>query len=137
PAQCDLNLAATGCRFRRDLWRVARKQDEQAALGAGVLDRDPREPLDELVENDLARHRLRSLDHRPDIQLLDRRAHGSGGRCRDWRVAEMRMKLFELSRLAERTPAKIAAPPLPQIGMRNGLDTARRVEPSGHLMGEA
>jgi hypothetical protein len=49
------------------------------------------------------------------IQLLGGRANGNGGGCGGWCVAEMRMKLFELPDLAERAPAKIAAPRLPQI----------------------
>jgi len=96
-AQRDLNLAAAGRRFPPR--SVARRpgKDEQATLGAGMLDGDPQQRLDELTEDDLAGHRLRGLDHRPDIKLLGGRANGSGGRCRDWCVAEMRMKLFELA----------------------------------------
>src|ERR1700688_508703 len=106
-------MAAAGLRFRRDPWLVAREQDEQATPRAGMLDRDAQQRLDELTENDLAGHRLRGLEHGPDIQPLDGRANG--GRCGGWCVAEMRMKLFELPHLAERAPAKIAAPCLPQI----------------------
>src|SRR6202171_5218670 len=100
-----------------------------------MFDRDPQQRLDELTENDLAGHRLRGLEHGPDIQPLDGRANG--GRCGGWCVAEMRMKLFELPHLAERAPAKIAAPRLPQIRAGERLDAARRVEPRGHLMGQA
>src|SRR4030081_204096 len=100
-----------------------------------MLQRDPHERFDELAENDLARHRLRGLEHRPDIQLLSGRANGGGGRCRDWCVAEMRMKLFELPHLSERAPAKIAAPRLPQTGMGDCLDAACRIEARGRLMG--
>ena len=46
-----------------------------------MFDRDPQQRLDELTEDDLAGHRLRGLDHRPDIQLVDGRANGGGGRC--------------------------------------------------------
>ena len=102
-----------------------------------MFDRDPQQRLDELVEDDLARHRLRSLDHRPDIQLIEWRANGSGGRCRDWGIAEMRMKLFELPHLAERAPAQVTAPRLPQIRPGERIEAARRVEPRGHLMGQA
>src|SRR6202171_1222190 len=130
-------MAAAARRFRRDAWLVAWEQDEQATLGAGMFDRDPQERLDELPEDDLAGHRLRRLEHRPDIQLLDGRANGSGGRCRDWRIAEMRVKLFELPHLAERAPAKIAAPRLPQIRVGDRIEAARRAEPRGHLMGQA
>src|ERR1700716_2143065 len=103
-------MAAAARRFRRDAWLVAWEQDEQATLGAGMFDRDPQERLNELTEDDLAGHRLRGLEHRSDIQLLDGRANGSGGRSRDWRVAEMRMKLFELPHLTKRAPANIAVP---------------------------
>jgi hypothetical protein len=78
---------------------------------------DPHEPLDELVEDDLAGHRLRSLDQRPDIELFDGRADGDGGGSRDWRVAEMRMKVFELPHLSECAPAQITAPRFPQTSM--------------------
>jgi hypothetical protein len=79
PAQHDLNPATAGHRFRFDPWLVAREQDEQATLGAGMLDRDPQQCLDELIEDDLAGHRMRSLEHRPDIQLPDGRADGGDG----------------------------------------------------------
>src|SRR5437588_9521690 len=108
-------MTAAGRRFRRDPWLVAREQNEQATLGAGVLDRDPQERLDELTEDDLAGHRLGGLEHRPDIQPLDGRADGSGGRCRHWCVAEIRMKLFELPRLAIGPPTQIAVAGVLQI----------------------
>src|ERR1700733_1864849 len=102
-----------------------------------MLDRNPHEPLDELVEDDLARHRLRGFEHRPDIQLLDGRANGSGGRCRNWCVAEMRIKLFELPHLAERAPAQVTVPRVPEAGVGDRSDAARRIEPRGQLMGQA
>ena len=42
-----------------------------------MFDRDPQQRLDELTEDDLAGHRLRGLEHRPDIQLLDWRTNSS------------------------------------------------------------
>ena len=47
------------------------------------------------------------------------------------------MKLFELPHFAERAPAKIAAPRLPQIPVGDRIEAAPRVEPRGHLMGQA
>src|SRR5258708_34993358 len=129
-------MAAAGRRFRRDPWLVVGEEDKQAPAGAGMFDRDPQKRLDELIEDDLTGHRLRSLEHRPDIQPLGGRAKGSGGRCRDWGVAEMRMKLFELPHLAERAPAKIAAPRLPQTGVGDRIEAARREEPRGQLVGQ-
>src|SRR6202158_1594703 len=49
----------------------------------------------------------------------------------------MRMKLFELPHLAERAPAKIAAPRLPQIRVSDCLEAACRVEPRGYLISQA
>src|SRR6202045_5009744 len=100
-----------------------------------MFDCDPHQRLDELTQEDLAGYRLCGLEHRSDIQPLDGRANGSGGRCRDWRVAEMRMKLFELPHLAERAPARIAAPRFPQTGVSDRIEAARREEPRGYLMG--
>src|ERR1700722_13489671 len=104
PAQRNIDQAATGRRLRRDLRLFAGKQDQQATLGAGMLDRDPHEPLNELVEDDLARQRQCGLEYRRDIQLLDWPTKGSGRGSRGRRVAEMRMKLFELPGFAFRSP---------------------------------
>src|ERR1700687_3252122 len=98
--------------------------------------RDPQERFDELTKDDLAGHRLRGLEHRPDIQPLDGRANGSGGRCRDWCVAEMRMKFFELPHLAGRAPAKIAAPRLPQIRVGSRIEATRRIEAGSEFIGK-
>jgi hypothetical protein len=49
----------------------SREKNEQAPLGPRMLERDSHERFDELAELDLARHRLRSLDHCPDVQLLN------------------------------------------------------------------
>ena len=67
----DLDSAVAGGGFRRDPRLAAPQKDEQATLGARMLYRDPHEGLDELAEFDLARHRLRCLDHCPDVQLVD------------------------------------------------------------------
>src|SRR6267154_5251609 len=100
-----------------------------------MLDRDPQERLDELAEDDLAGHRLRSLDHRPDIQLLGGRADGSGRRCSDWCVAEMRMKLFELPHLAISSPTQIAVAGVLQIHTGNLLEATRRIEAGSQFIG--
>src|SRR3979411_1358415 len=93
-------------------------------LGARMLDRDPHKPLDELVEDDLARHRLRSLDHRSDIELLDGRVdHG----CRQRRrrsFARTRVAPIELLHLAERSPLCKATARILQMGACSGRGTA-------------
>ena len=47
------------------------------------------------------------------------------------------MKLFELPHLAERAPAKIAAPRLPQTGVGDRTEAARREKPRGQFVGHA
>src|SRR6266404_3529880 len=134
--QPDLNLAAAGRRFRRDPWLLAGKQDEQATLGPGMLDRDPQQRLDELAEFDLARHRLRGLEHCSDIQLFGGRANGNGGRCGDWCVAEMRMKLFELPHLSSGSPTEVAVASGPQAQLSEALQPSGRVAAGGELIRE-
>src|ERR1700733_6798908 len=99
-----------------------------------MFDGDPQERLDELSKDDLAGHRLRGLEHRPDIQPLDGRANGGGGRCRDCRVTEMWMKLFELPHLSIGSPTQIAVARVPQIGMRKLFEATRRVEARGQFV---
>jgi hypothetical protein len=47
------------------------------------------------------------------------------------------MKLFELPHLADRAPAQVTVPRVPQTGVGDRPDAARRVEPRGHLMSHA
>src|ERR1700744_4009795 len=102
--QLDLNLALAGRRFGRDPWLGAWKQNEQAALGAGVFERDPQKRLDELAKDDLAGHGLRGFDAALYIELRARRADG-GPETVPHRSNELRVKPIELAHLAVGTPA--------------------------------
>jgi len=62
--------------------------------------------FDEPAEDDLAGDRLRGLDHRGDVQLLDRGAEGGGGRRRGRFLAELQVRLLELAHLPIGTPAR-------------------------------
>src|SRR5258708_40078608 len=101
-----------------------------------MFDRDPQQLLDELAEFDLAGYRVRGLEHRPDIQLPDGRANGSGGRCMDWCVAELRMEPFELPHLAAGSPTQIAVVGVLQIHTGDLLEAARRVEAGSQFIGD-
>src|SRR5713101_4146406 len=101
-----------------------------------MFDPDPQERLDELTEDDLTGHRLRGLEHRPDIQLLDGRANGGCGRGRGWCVAEMRMELFELPYLAIGSPTQIAVAGVLQIHTGDLLEATRRIEAGSQFIGE-
>src|SRR5258708_14913968 len=129
-------MAGAGRRFRRDPWLVARKQDEQATLGAGMLDRDPQQRLDELTEDDLAGPRLRSLDHRPDIQLLDGCADRRRLQRRRRFLAQPRVALVELLHLAECPPARKAAARALQMGACGGRGPAAKVKSCSKLVGD-
>src|SRR5258708_29189761 len=111
--------------FRLDPLFVPSRKNQEASLGARMLDCDPHERLDELAEDDLTRYGLRGPDYRSHLQLFDGCADGCGRRDRFF--TEVRMDLFELSYLALGPPAKIAIPGVPQIEMRNLLEAARRI----------
>src|SRR5579863_10406849 len=113
--------------------RVASHEDEQAALRAGVFERDRHQDFDEPVEKDLAGYGLRGFGHRPDVQLLEGRVDRAG-RGPDRMLAQVRMELLELPNLALGAPAEITVHGVLQIGVSNRLEAARRVEPRGHLM---
>ena len=133
----DLDRLPVGPGLRFDPRRVAPEEDEQAALGAGLFERERHQGLDEPVEDDLTGDGLRGLDHRADVQVLDGGAEQGGGRRRGGVLAELRVGLLELPDLAQGAPAEITVPCVPQIGLGDGLEAARRVEPRGHLMGQA
>jgi hypothetical protein len=90
-----------------------------------MLERDSDERLDELAELDLARHRLRSLDHCPHIQLLNRCIDRCAPRSWGGLLTQPGMALVELPHFAQRAPAQIAVPGVAQIRIRDPLDAAR------------
>ncbi len=102
-----------------------------------MLDRDSHEGLDQLAELDLARHRLRGLDHGVEVQVLDGRTDHRGRRSASRFLAQPRVALLELPHLAQRAPAKIVVARVAQVGVGDGLKAARRVEARGQLMGQA
>src|SRR5262245_40361018 len=102
-----------------------------------MFERDRHQGLDELAEDDLARHGLRSFDHRAYIELRDRRPEGGGG----WRgkglLAQERVRLLELPDLTIGTPSEVAVPCVTKIGVGDRLEAARRVEPRAQFVSKA
>ena len=76
-----------------------------------MFDRDPQQRLDELTEDDLSGDRLRGLEHRPDIQLLDGRAN----------IAREDIEHVAVAALAHRIMLNYAA-------LSDGIDAAHIVE---------
>ena len=113
-----------------------READQEASLGAGVLDGRAHEPVDQLFQRPsrrrvLARLRSRSRDRavRPGLRScrLDRRALV---------LPQPRMELLKLPHLAVGSPTQIAGPGLPQISVCDHLEAARGVKAGGQLVGE-
>src|SRR3984885_9176809 len=102
-----------------------------------MLERDSHERLNELAQLNLTRHRLRSLDHCPDVQPLNSRIDRHAHDRESGFLGEPRMKSLELPYLAEAAPAQIALPRVSQICVGNALHAARRVKPCGYLIGDA
>src|SRR6267142_1756430 len=123
-------------RFRLDRKLATARQDEQPAVCAGMLDGGAQQRVDQLLEHDLARSRLRDLEDRREVQMLDGRPDGALRIGRQLLRAEMGMKVIELPHLTVGTPAQIAVPCLPQIHIGDPLDSARRVEARGELARE-
>ena len=93
-------LVATGERCRFYMQHVSSRDDQEASLGAGVLDGRSQEPVDEFFENDLARKCLRGSNHCREVELLDRRFDGARWTRQTLVLPQPRMELLELPHLA-------------------------------------
>src|SRR5271166_2685547 len=128
-AKCNFDHTAAGPGFRLNLELIVANSDQHTPLRPGMFDRDPHQSLDKLIEDDLAKHRLRGFDYRPDIQLYDRCADCSDGRERSSFLVKRRVRLVNLPYLAERTPAEVAVAGVSQIGVGDRFEAACGVEP--------
>src|SRR5690242_9447072 len=102
-----------------------------------MLQRDPHKRLDELVENDLARHRLRGLDHRPDIQLLEGRANCRRRRRRCCFLAQPGVEPLELLHLSESPPTRKATTRILQMGACGSRGPAAEKKSCSKLVGDS
>ena len=107
-------------------------QDEERAGGAGVLDGDHHQPLDEPGQHDLARHGLRHVDHRGQIQVLQGRADGLHLR----RLLARAVAGIEAAQRPEGAPALVGAPRLQQVRLGAGPQLARLAEAGGQLVAQ-
>ena len=114
---------------------IASRENQQTSFRAGVFDRRTHKRVYQLLENDLTRNRFRDFDHRSQIEVLNRCQYRRR-RISDRLVhSELRIELLELANLSVGSPAQVAVPRVPQIGRRDLLETARRVEASRKLVG--
>src|SRR6202166_629934 len=79
---------------------------------------------------------MRRLQHRPQIQLLNRRADRAS-RSRYWRFfPEVWIQLFKLANLPCGSPTEITVPGVSHVRVGDRFNTTRRVEARGQLAGE-
>ena len=64
---------AVGRGFRLDPRLSPARKDQQAALGARLLDRGAHERVEQFLQHDLAGDGLRHLDHGREVEVFDRR----------------------------------------------------------------
>src|SRR5271165_2144625 len=133
-AKSNFYHTTAGPGFYLNLWLIVANSNQHAPLRPGMFDRNPHQGLDELIGDDLAKHSLRGLDYRPDIQLHDRRADRGDGRGRSSSLIKRRVRLVNLPHLTECTPAKIAVAGISQIGVGDRLEAARGVELRSNFM---
>ena len=93
-----------------------------------MLDGNHHQGLYEPAQHDLAGHGLRSLDHRPEVELVKGLANRGGGRGRPSLLVQVRVALIELTHLAERAPTEVAVAGVSKIGVCARLIAAGEIE---------
>src|ERR1700756_4176691 len=118
----DLHLVTAGRDFRFYPILIASRKNEYTPFGTGMLNGRTRQRVDQLLQDDLARHRFRDLDHGRKVQVLDRCKHRAGEGDSPLVHPEVRIQLIELSNLSVSSPTKVAVPAIPQVGVCNPLE---------------
>src|SRR5580704_9022178 len=114
---------------------IASRQNQQTSFRAGMFDRRTHKRVYQLLENNLTRNRFRDFDHRSQIEMLNRCLYRCSRISNRLVHSELGIELLELANLSVGSPAQVAVPRIPQIGRRDLLETARRVETSRKLVG--
>src|SRR6516165_8959787 len=127
----DLVAIASG--FGLDSVLNPSSKNQETSLSTRLLQGCPHERIDQFVQDNLTRGRLRNLDNCSEVKMFDR--------CRDpsrrtWRrqfPPQMRVQLIELPHLAVGPPTQITIPGVLQIRLGDRLKTARQIEPGGEF----
>src|SRR5262249_21645300 len=133
----DLNSFGAGRGLRLYLRLIAAEKDEQTPIGACMLDRNHHQGLHEVPQHDLAGYGLRSLDHRPEVELPKGRANRGGGRGRRSFLLQVRVALIELPHLAEGTPTEITVASVSKISVCARLIATSKIEVSSEFVRNA
>src|SRR5580692_8375384 len=131
----NLDLARASSSLCFDLRLATPKQDQQAPLSTRIFQSDSQEVFDQCGKGYLARNRLRRFHDGLDVQLSDWRINRArrGGSSS---FAQPRVPFVELLDLSVGAPAVITVPRIPEIGVGECLEAARRIKPRRDLIGE-
>src|SRR5580693_9488352 len=111
------------------------KEDQQAPLGPGTFHGDSEETLDQPGKHHLTRNRLRRFHNGLDIQLPDWRVN-RGRRHGSSSLMQARVQPVEMFYFSVGSPASIALPRIPEIGVSECIEATSGVEARGDLIGE-
>src|SRR5215475_7497735 len=110
--------------------------NQEGSFGSGLLDGRSNKPVDKLLHDDLAGECLGDFDYRLEIELFDRGFDRAGLTRQSLFVPQVWIELLKLPYLAIGSPTKICLPCVPQIDVRELLETPPGVEAGGQLVGE-
>src|SRR5262249_48683614 len=99
-----------------------------------MLDCGAHERVEQLVEDHLARDGLRHLDHRHEVELLERcadRASRDGNRLLR---PQVRIAVIQIPYLAICTPMRVAGAGIPQMGMTTRFQSKSEMEFAGEFV---
>jgi hypothetical protein len=126
---------ACGCYLGLDPLFDAAYQRQDTAIGARVFERSSHQNVDQPLAHGLARHRLRNLDHRGEIELLHRCRYGGGMRGA-LVLPQIRIAVLELPYLAVGFPSLVTTVGIAKIVSSNPVETACLVEAGRKLIGQ-
>src|SRR6266481_3011093 len=122
------HLATIAASFCFDSLLITPRENQQTALSTCLLECYLHELVDQLPQDDLAGDGVRHFDYRREIKVFDRRSDRAGKSGRWFFLLEVRKQLIELPHLPNCSPTEVAVPSVPQVPMRDLLETSCPVE---------
>src|SRR5215472_13575972 len=135
-SQLHDHILSTSDGFPVDPQLFASRCNQETSLRAGVFERRAHEPVDQLLQNHLARECLRGPNHRCEIEMLDWRFDRARWPRRALILAQPRIQLIELPYLSVGAPSQIAPPRVSQVEMCDFVEATRGVKAGAQLVCE-
>src|SRR5215469_5587026 len=127
-------LVAIASGFGLDSLLSPSSKNQETSLSPGLLQGRPHERVDQFVQDNLTRGRLRNPDNRSEVKMFDRYRDCSRRTRRRQFPPQVRVQLIELPHLAIGPPTQKTVAGVPQIRLGDRLKTARRVKPGGEFV---